>query len=326
MEMYMRILIIDDSEDSCDITEAALSSAGYSDICVAHSAWEGFRLMDIGSPSAKEGAQVDIVLLDIVMPHVDGIEACARIRSDPRYGDIPIIMVTSVDDIDSLANAFVAGASDYITKPVNRVELLARVRAALKLKTELERRQARERELLLFMSTWGERRASQWIDDVTGLFVGEVAEAYLMAATEVATAESTAVVVLAIDRLDAHRAAHGDDAARSIQARVAQAVRRLSANVGVVAAAYRNGLILLVGPELSAEPARQLGERLRNTVSALDIANSESITADYVTASVAVATGPIGQVSDRMYLLTNAITAVRKIEAAGGNRVVAVAA
>ena len=321
----MRILIVDDSEDSRDITEAALLSAGYSDICAAHSAWEAFKLMDIGCPSHKGGAQVDIVLLDIVMPEVDGIEACARIRNDARYADIPIIMVTSVDDIDSLANAFVAGASDYITKPVKRVELLARVRAALKLKTELERRQARERELLVFMSNWGERRASLWFDDVTGLFVGEVAEAYLMAASDWKAAETSAVVMLAVDRLEAYRAAHGDGAARSILARVAQAVRRLTTNVGVVAAAYRNGLIMLVGPELSAEPARQLGEQLCKAVSTLDMVNSESIVADHVTASVAVATGPTGAALDRIGLVTNAISTVRNAEAAGGNRVVAVA-
>jgi DNA-binding response OmpR family regulator len=112
-----------------------------------------------------------------------GIEACARIRSDERYADA-IIMVTSLDDVESLGNAFVAGATDYITKPVNRVELVARVRAALRLKSELERRLARERELLVFMSSWGERRASLWVDDATGLFVGEVAEAYLRAKGE----------------------------------------------------------------------------------------------------------------------------------------------
>src|SRR4030088_1943767 len=123
-------------------------------------------------------------------------------------------MVTSVDDIDSLANAFVAGASDYVTKPVNRIELLARVRAALKLKGELERRQARERELLVFMSSWGERRASLWVDDINGLFVGEVAEAYLMASSDTSASDTSAVVVLAIDRLEAYRAAQGDDAAR----------------------------------------------------------------------------------------------------------------
>ena len=107
----MRILIVDDSEDSCDLTEAALVSAGYSDICVARSAWEAFKLMDIGCPSNKVGPQVDIVLLDVMMPEMDGIEACARMRNDARYADIPIIMVTSVDDLDSLANAFVAAST-----------------------------------------------------------------------------------------------------------------------------------------------------------------------------------------------------------------------
>jgi len=321
----MRILIVDDSEDSRDLTEAALASAGYSDICVAQSAWEAFKLMDIGSPSNKVGPQVDIVLLDVVMPEMDGIEACARMRHDPRYADIPIIMVTSVDELDSLANAFVAGASDYVTKPVKRVELVARVRAALKLKAELERRQARERELLVFMSSWGERRAALWVDEVTGLFVGEVAEAYLMAATDGADTETSAVVVLAIDRLDAYRAVQGDDAARSILARVARAVRNLTASVGVVAAAYHNGLIMLVGPELAADPAWQLAEQLRKAISALEMVNSESIAADHVTASVAVATGRTSASLDGMHLLTNAIATVRNAEAAGGNRVVAVA-
>src|SRR5882724_5239914 len=163
----MRILVVDDSEDSRDITEAALLSAGYRDVITANSAAEAFDLLDIKVIQAGDVSTVDILLLDIVMPEVDGIEACARIRNDLRYADIPIIMVTSLADMDSLANAFVAGATDYITKPVNRVELLARVRSALKLKGELTRRQERERELLTFLSTWGDRRASVWIDDTT---------------------------------------------------------------------------------------------------------------------------------------------------------------
>ena len=160
-----------------------------------------------------------------MMPEIDGIEACARIRNDPRYVDVPIIMVTSLDDMDSLANAFVAGATDYITKPLNRVELLARVRSALKLKAELDRRQARERELLQFMSTWGDRRASIWIDETTGLFVGEVAEAYLVAATHFRSDSETSVIALAVDRLDAVRSTQGDMAVAGILARVARAVQ-----------------------------------------------------------------------------------------------------
>src|SRR6202451_3254308 len=140
----MRILVVDDSEDSRDLTEGALLSAGYTDIVTASSAWEALKILDVGR-ATDEKCTVDVALLDIVMPEMDGVEACARIRNDPRYADLPVIMVTSRDDMNSLANAFVAGATDYITKPVNRVELGARVRAALRLKQEVARRQGRGR-------------------------------------------------------------------------------------------------------------------------------------------------------------------------------------
>ena len=211
----MRILIVDDSEDSRDITEAALLSAGYRDITMATSALEAFALLGILEETASEGATADIILLDIVMPEVDGIEACARIRKDARYCDIPIIMVTSLEDMESLSNAFVAGATDYVTKPVNRTELVARVRAALKLKSELDRRQARERELVSFLSSWGQRRAKILVDDVTGLFVDEVAEAYL-STVGAAGHDQVSVLALTVDRIESYRATHGEYAARCV--------------------------------------------------------------------------------------------------------------
>jgi len=318
----MRILVVDDAEDSREIIEAALLSGGYKDVACAGSGWEAIRFLEAGR-DANEAA-VDIVLLDVMMPEIDGIETCARIRNDPRYVDTPIIMVTSLDDMDSLSNAFVAGANDYINKPLNRVELIARVRSALKLKAELERRQARERELLQFLSNWGDRHASVWIDEPTGLFVGEVAEAYLTAVTERHPNEVVSVLALAVDRLDVIRSAQGEDKARHIQARVAHAVRKASAAIGVVAASYRNGLIAVIVPELAAAPAKDLGETLRKSVVQLAIANGEMIATDHVTASVAVATGQVRHGTDRVELLTKAISRAQGAAAAGGNRVVAV--
>ena len=192
----MRILIIDDSEDGRDIAELMLAAAGYQEIFTAGSATDAYRFLGIGAPTTSEPSPVDLVLLDIVMPEVDGIEACARIRHDPRYSVIPIIMVTALSDMDSLANAFVAGATDYISKPLNQVELQARVRSALKLKSELDRRQAREQELLQVLSKSGGSRAASWIDKTTGLFTGELAEAYLMADVNAAARGSTSIIAL----------------------------------------------------------------------------------------------------------------------------------
>ena len=318
----MRILIVDDSEDGRDVAEAMLLAAGYVEVSTVSSAAEAYRFLAIGGPATEGPSPVDLVLLDILMPEIDGIEACARIRNEVRYGDVPIIMVTLLDDMDSLANAFVAGATDYITKPLNRVELLARVRSALKLNSELSRRRARERELLQFMSTWGDRRASNWIDKTTGLFVGEVAEAYLVAATHFSSDSETSVIALSIDRLEAVRSTRGDMAVAGIMARVARAVRAIAANVGVVAAAYRDGVIVLVVPELPSKAAVQLGEALRASVSKLRLSNPESIAASHVTASVAVVTGMVSRGIDSVHLLTRTLSAIPKVAAAGGNRVV----
>jgi phosphoserine phosphatase RsbU/P len=316
----MRILVIDDSEEGCEIAEAMLAAAGYEHVSTAGSAADAYRLLGIGEPATQPSA-VDLILLDIMMPEIDGIEACARIRSDPRYSSVPIIMVTSLGDTDSLANAFVAGATDYITKPVNRVELLARVRSALKLKAELDRRQARELELMQHASRSGDRRAANWIDGVTGLFTGEMAEAYLVADANFPPGSDTSVIALAVDRLDAYRATQ-DSAGAGIMTRVAEAVRATVAAVGVVAAVYRDGVIVLVLPQQPSGPALKLGEALRAAISRLRIANPESIAADHVTASVAVITGRVRGGAGRIQLLTRAISALSNVAAAGGDRVV----
>lgn len=317
----MRILLVDDSEDSRDLTEAALLSAGYTDIVTAASGWEALKILDVGR-NTEARPEFDVVLLDILMPEMDGVEACARIRNDLRYTDLPVIMVTALDDMDSLANAFVAGATDYITKPVNRVELVARVRSALRLKQELDRRLARERELLNFVSNWGDRSASTLIDEATGLFVGEAAEAYLTAVGE-SSEEEISILALVLDRLDVYRSVNGESAAHKVLAQVARAVRRLAATVGIVAAAYRNGTIVVVAPDLAANSARDFGEALRSTVAKLRLPNSEGVASDHVTASVAAITGRVKRAVDRVQLLTQAISRVQEAAVAGGDRVLA---
>ena len=288
----MRILVVDDTEDSRDLTEAALLSAGYNDVVTADSAWDALKILDVGR-NADARADVDLVLLDIMMPEIDGIEACARIRNDARYVDIPIIMVTSLDDMDSLANAFVAGATDYVTKPINRVELVARVRAALKLKAELDRRQARERELLAFLSNWGDRRATLWIDE-NDRPVRRRSGRGLSDRRDQAPSRRHDLDPRARARPLRHLS-HGAwrRGLADVLAQVAQAIRGLRATIGIIAAAYRNGMIVLVAPECGANAARALGETLCNAVSRLRLANSESIAADHVTASVAAVTGTV---------------------------------
>src|SRR4029078_10683967 len=108
----MRILIVDDSEDWRDLTEAALMAAGYEEVATAESAAHAYTMLGVGTRPRNAPAAVDLIVLDLVMPEIDGIEACARIRGDHRYTDVPVIMVTAANDMDSLSSAFIACATD----------------------------------------------------------------------------------------------------------------------------------------------------------------------------------------------------------------------
>jgi adenylate cyclase len=143
----MSILIVDDTAMQRQTLAALLTAHGYTDVLVASSATEAFGQL-AGASSARHAPAIDLILMDIRMPGMDGIAACRRIKAVPELHDIPIIMITSSDDTGDLQLAFDAGAMDYLIKPPNTVELLARVRSALKLKQEMDARKSRERELL----------------------------------------------------------------------------------------------------------------------------------------------------------------------------------
>ena len=259
--------------------------------------------------------RVDLILLDIVMPEIDGIEACARIRSDLRYADIPIIMVTSLGDMDSLANAFVAGANDYITKPVNRVELLARVRSALKLKAELERRQARERELLTFLSSWGDRRAIG-VDrrGRPGCSSARSPRPISPRATSSRRTSQVSLLALAVDRLDSYRDEPGrGGGARHPRARGAGGARgrrhHRRRSAPPIATASSSWSCRTSAPAPRSTAWRELCAR-RSPI--CGIANPESIAADHVTASVAAVSGHVRRGIGRVHLLTHAISSVKE--------------
>jgi sigma-B regulation protein RsbU (phosphoserine phosphatase) len=316
----MRILVVDDSEDWRDLTEAALLAAGYEEIATAESAVDAYGQLGLAPRPHNNAPMVDLVVLDVVMPEIDGIEACARIRSDPRYTDVPVIMVTAVNDMDSLSSAFVAGATDYITKPFNSVELLARVRSALKIKADLDRRRARESELIsLTRSTWGDRDAAHWVDSATGLPVGASAEAYLAAAAQY-NESAVSVFALAIDRLEALAAARGAQTKTDALAHVARAISTIGAPIGVIPASYPDGTIVLVAPGLRAAAAKALGQAVRTTVQSLAMPNPEAITANCVTISVGLVTAFRG----RTELVADARRLMKEAISGGGNRVAAV--
>jgi DNA-binding response OmpR family regulator len=160
------ILIVDDSRDEQELLSTRLQAAGYGSLMVADSAEAAFGIL--GQETAgKRAGEVDLILMDIMLPGLDGLEACRRITATAWLQDIPIIVITVKTDEQDLLAAFAAGAMDYIRKPVNSAELIARVSSALILREERATRKAREQELL--MRTQEVERALREVKVLRGL-------------------------------------------------------------------------------------------------------------------------------------------------------------
>jgi putative two-component system response regulator len=122
--MTSTVLIVDDEYSGRQTLESVLEGDGYN-IAMAEN---GMQALDM-----VRKIQPDVILLDVMMPGMTGFEVCQKIRSDPLVAEIPIIVLTALDDRESLLNALKAGADDFITKPFDRYELRARLIGITKL-------------------------------------------------------------------------------------------------------------------------------------------------------------------------------------------------
>ncbi|MEH7545889.1 MULTISPECIES: PP2C family protein-serine/threonine phosphatase [Bacillaceae] len=142
----MNIVIVDDNITNLMIIEKILQKAGYDQLVLLSSARELYDYLKLEASSSVE-IPVDLILMDLMMPEIDGLEACRTILANERYEDLPIIIVTAMGDSYKMAEAMDAGALDYVMKPINKVELLARIRSVLRLKYEKDLRKERDRRI-----------------------------------------------------------------------------------------------------------------------------------------------------------------------------------
>ena len=130
-----RVLIADDIQQNRELLEAYLADEGY-EILMASDGQQTMQLVDQHQP--------DLILLDIMMPRMSGYEVCSQIKGDPARRGILVLMVTALNETGDIEKAVNAGCDDFLTKPVNRLELRTRVRSLLRV-----RHLANERDRLL---------------------------------------------------------------------------------------------------------------------------------------------------------------------------------
>lgn len=138
------ILIVDDNEQNVELLQAYLEALS----CRVLTACDGIECMklldDPGRPLP------DLILLDVMMPRMSGFEVCRKLKEDPSMRSIPVMMVTALNELGDIERGVESGTDDFVTKPVNKLELITRVKSLLRvrhLKRELDRTEAYIRDI-----------------------------------------------------------------------------------------------------------------------------------------------------------------------------------
>lgn len=308
-ETPQRILVVDDNPDNVEIIEARLSSRGY----LIDSATNGEEALQ----RVRENPP-HLILLDVMMPVLDGFEVSRRVKRDPSLPYIPIILVTARGETEDKVEGLDAGADDYVTKPISFPELEARIRSMLrikKLQDELDRknRQLEEANQQL-------RRLSI-TDGLTGLYNHRHSHELLREEYERCKRNggSMAVIMLDLDRFKELNDSHGHPTGDLILSQTAKILQESAREIDMIGR-YGGEEFIAILPGASEDAALQFAERARATVQDFEFRDNGNEIRMTVSAGVASSRGD--ELTHPDELLRMADRALYEAKDTGRNRVV----
>jgi len=320
------ILLVDDAEEIRLLITRQLRKAGYAKVMEASSAVAAFSILGLDR-DGKAVADIDLIIMDIVMPEIDGIEACRRIKEDDRFEDVPIIMITALADKGILQLAFDAGATDYIAKPVDKLELIARVRSSLRLKDEMEKRRERERELTVMSRKLAAAnqvlQRLSLLDGLTGIpnrrrFDEVLAHEWKQA---MRSKQTLSLVMIDIDHFKAFNDHYGHLAGDDCLKKVALAMSGILKRPTDILARYGGEEFAAILPMTECDGAKAIAAAMKTGVIDLAIPHDHSSAASRVTISLGIATLVPRRGMTAAMLVSAADQALYEAKAGGRNRI-----
>ncbi|HBS06590.1 MAG TPA: diguanylate cyclase response regulator [Leptospiraceae bacterium] len=319
----MKILIVDDNPDDQLLAKTFLSQDGYPGIEAVDSAEAAFSVLQLDG----EGAPTfDLILLDISLPGTDGIEATRTIKSSNKYAEIPVIMMTAHSPQDYLARAFRAGAMDFISKPFNKIEFLARVNAAIRLKREMDRRRAHEKELVEMTIKLAraneELKKISMIDPLTDIPNRRHFDAVLEIEFNraVRNDQPLSLLMIDVDFFKPFNDTYGHQEGDLCLIAIARILRESLTRPGDLAARYGGEEFVIILPGTDLAGAEVVARKILNGVENLGIPHRSSAVKDHVTVSIGVAS-LISSMGKGDELVRSADRGLYKAKADGRNRI-----
>lgn len=305
----MKILIAEDDAVSRTILRRAVEKLGHG--CMA--ATDGEEAWNI----FKENPDLDVIISDWMMPGVDGLELCRRVRDDGRDGYTYFIFLTALGDREHLLQGLEAGADDYLSKPLDRDELGMRLTSAMRV-TELHRRLAFQKGELEKLNRMLFEQSRQDALTSLGNRLRLTEDLRTLQSRAERYGHDYAVVLCDVDFFKAYndRYGHlaGDDVLRRVAATISSGLR-----TGDTAYRYGGEEFLMVLPEQDAQAAATTADRLRRAVEGLGIPHAGATPPGVVTMSAGVATS--AGIGDADALLKAADAALYAAKETGRNRV-----
>lgn len=288
-----RILVVDDSALMRSMLVRLLQRVGYTDVLTAGSGQETFEILGVADDSNPQ--EIDLVLLDLVLPDLDGIAVIQQLQTCQQLRQVPVIMITAMQDPDKLRSAFDAGVTDYITKPINEVELLARVGSVLRLKREIDRREAREQELLVVrqrLEQANERLQQLSLTDPLTTLANRRSFDHAIAvewSRGLRQQAQLCLLLLDIDFFKQYNDTYGHQAGDQCLIRVAQVLEGIAQRATDMAARYGGEEFALLLPGTNTRGGYIVAERLLELLQQQAIPHRSSPISPVITMSIGVA-------------------------------------
>ena len=323
---HMRILVVESDPAVGIKVRAMLKQDGYDRVTAVASAEEAFAALGLGQGRKPAADIADLILMDLDRPGRIGWAAVRRINRSSILRDIPIIGVTASEEERHLSRAFRAGVVDYIRKPFSKSELSARVRSSLVLKDEMDRRKAREQDLLRVTRDLQQANRKlellSMVDQVTGLanrrrFDEALHEEWLRG---VRSGAPLALVMIDIDFFKAYNDRYGHQTGDMCLGYVCSAIRSVVRRPGDLVARYGGEEIAALLPNTTLAGARVLAESMRKAVECLNIPHVGSSVSPWVTLSAGVAFCVPDTTVPPAELVAQADRALYRAKAEGRNR------